>query len=175
MSEAKGVHLLAEAFARTAPANVRLEIVGPSYDNQHVIDILRGLAAADQRIQIRPPAAESEVPTLLASFDVLCLPSLVPETFSLVLHEGFAAGLPCLVSDLGYPPNVVHRYHCGKVIRANDIQAWSDAIASIAADPSVLARWQRNVPMPMRIEEEAFLYSHLYQSVFRGSGARAYL
>src|SRR5208283_2318549 len=113
-----------------------------------------------------------EVPALLRQFDVLCLPSMFPETFSLVLHEGFASGVPCLVSDLGYPPEVVRRNGCGEVLPPGDIRVWSEAIAQISADPSILAGWKRNLPLPARIEEEGFLYSCLYKAAVAARAAR---
>jgi glycosyltransferase involved in cell wall biosynthesis len=163
ISEAKGVRALAEAFAGGAPADARLDLVGPSYDNEQLIRDLRALAKSDQRIRIKPAVPADQVPRALGKFDVLCLPSLVPETFSLALHEGFAAGLPCIVSDLGHPAEVVRWNRCGEALPPNDIAAWNKAISRIAGNPSILAGWKRNVPMPLRVEEEAFLYSHLYQ------------
>ena len=165
LSDVKGVTMLAEGFAACAPSNARLELIGPTHGNGQVRDRLEDLAKGDQRIHITSEVASEQVPAFLATLDVLCLPSRVPETFSLTLHEGFAAGVPCLVSDLGYPPEVVRRNHCGQVLPSGEAGAWGEAIARIAMNPSVLEAWSSNVPVPTRVEEEGFLYSQLYQAV----------
>lgn len=104
-----------------------------------------------------------EVPSVLSGFDVLCVPSQVPETFSLVLHEAFAAGLPAIVSDLGHIAEVVRANGCGLVATATSIPAWSDAIESVAANRNQLRLWQTKIPCPLRIEEEAFFYDQIYR------------
>jgi glycosyltransferase involved in cell wall biosynthesis len=164
LSETKGVHVLAEAFARAAPAKARLKLVGPSYDDTLMLQ-LRNWSQECPAISIEPAVPAHDIPAMLGTFDVLCLPSLVPETFSLALHEGFAAGLPALVSDLGHPGFVVREHCCGEVVAAGDVQAWADAIGRVTARPSLLKDWRHNVPLPNRIEEEGFLYSQIYHAV----------
>jgi glycosyltransferase involved in cell wall biosynthesis len=46
----------------------------------------------------------AHLPALLADCDVLIVPSLVPETFSIVMREGFACGLPVIASRIGALP-----------------------------------------------------------------------
>jgi glycosyltransferase involved in cell wall biosynthesis len=162
LSEAKGVHILAEAFARASKGGARLEIVGPHYDNAFALR-LREIAAHDPQITISAPIGVDAVPAALSRFDVLCLPSLVPETFSLAIHEGFAAGLPCLVSDLGHPGRVVREHGCGEGIPPAHVGAWSDCVARIASNPDILDDWKQRVPLPWRVEEETFLYSQMYR------------
>jgi glycosyltransferase involved in cell wall biosynthesis len=164
LSEIKGVHVLAEAFARALPANASLKLVGPSHDEDFRLR-LRGLAHACPAISIHPPVPASEVPGLLATFDVLCLPSLVPETFSLALHEGFAAGLPALVSDLGHPAQVIREHRCGEAIAAANVEAWAEAVVRVATSRSTLHMWRRHIPLPLRVEEEGFYYAQLYRAV----------
>ena len=121
------------------------------------------LAAKSASIHLSGPVAAKDVPATLARFDVLCVPSVVPETFCLALHEGFATGLPALVSDLGNQAAVVGQAGCGRVLPAGDVAAWAEAIGRIAADPSELDAWRARIPLPTRIEEETFLYGQLYQ------------
>lgn len=164
LSDAKGVHILAEAFARAAPQNAVLKLVGPCYDD-NFLQSLRDLTGGSDAISIHPGVMAQQIPATLATFDLLCLPSLVPETFSLAIHEGFAAGLPCLVSDLGNPAKVVRRDQCGQTIPAGDVVEWEGAIQGIVDNPSILDEWRARVPLPMRVEEEGFLYAQLYRGV----------
>ena len=157
VSEEKGVGLLARAFAATDIA-ATLELVGPVAGET---DCLAGID--DPRIVRRGALSAAEVAGAMAGFDVLCLPTRLPETFSLALHEGFAAGLPCLVSDLGHPAAVVRDAGCGLVLPAGDEAAWSAGIAA-AASLQRRQEWQARLPLPWRVEEEAFLYSQLYKA-----------
>lgn len=47
----------------------------------------------------------SHLPALLADADVLAVPSQVPETYSIVMREGFACGLPVIASRIGALPD----------------------------------------------------------------------
>ena len=163
VSEAKGATVLARAFAKAAPANARLRIVGPCYDDAIRAEILS--CGAYPQISLEGPVEAAAVPDALAQFDVLCVPSQVPEAYSLALHEGFAAGLPALVSDLGNIADVVRRHDCGQVVGAADIEGWASAIGMVARDTARIQAWSRNLPLPFRVEEEGFLYVQLYRAV----------
>ena len=170
ISESKGIHVLAEAFADALTPGARLELVGPCFDD----DLRARLQASTARapnISLRGPVAADAVPELMARFDVLCLPSLWPETFSLAIHEGFAAGLPCLVSDLGWPGHLVRREGCGQALAAGDVAAWRLAITKLALDRSPLATWRGRTPHPQSVEQEGRLYDTLYRRLVPADGA----
>ena len=176
ISAAKGTALLAQAFADANIEDARLEIVGPVHGNSDVFAKIQALADENNRIVLRDAVSPNEVPDVLSRFDVLCIPSQVPETFSLTLHQGFSAGLPALVSDLGNPAEVVASAACGRVISAADGRAWQTTMKEIAADCGLLTNWRANIPMPLRIEEEAFFYEHIYRgSLLMHSRAASHL
>lgn len=161
LSKSKGVHVLAEAFTRAAPGNARLEMIGSVAGDDAFRTELKCLEA--ENLKIFDAIDHSAVPDTLARFDVFCLPSLVPETFSLALHEGFAAGLPCLVSDIGWPPELVRRTGCGRVAAAGDATDWSRAIREISEHRELLGSWKNELPLPLRVEEESFFYEQIYR------------
>jgi glycosyltransferase involved in cell wall biosynthesis len=173
LSEAKGVHVLIEAFKRAAVRNARLEIIGSPYFNEEFAAQLENYRGPE--IAIRDEVPHGDIPGILATFDILCLPSLVPETFSLALHEGFAAGLPALVSNIGWPARVVERASCGRAVQVGDVDAWSSAIAELSGNPGILAFWQKQIPLQARVEEEAFFYDQLYRRAVFASGFRSTL
>jgi glycosyltransferase involved in cell wall biosynthesis len=88
---------------------------------------------------------------------------VVPESFSLVLHESAAAGIPALVSDLGAPAELMRIHGCGRTVEAGNSQAWAAAIQELVDEPEVLNRWKDNLFLPLRIEEEAFFLESVYQ------------
>lgn len=163
VSEAKGARVLSEAFARAAPAGAVLRMVGPCYEPE----LAEQIAMAGGQVTLEGAVAPERVPETLAGFDVLCVPSQVPESFSLALHEGFAAGLPALVSDIGNVAAVVARHGCGQVVPASSVGAWAEAIAEVAARPELLDAWRQALPLPLRSEEEAFFYSQIYRGLAR--------
>lgn len=162
--EAKGLHVLLQAMSRIPNMALCLVVAGHAYGDGYAREIDR-LADADPRVQRLGACAPEEVGSLMQSIDLLCVPSLVPESFSLVLHEAAAAGVPALVSDLGAPMEVVSRQGCGDVLPAGDVGAWAQALRDIASDPRKITRWGRSVNLSMRVEEEAFLYESLYRSI----------
>jgi glycosyltransferase involved in cell wall biosynthesis len=164
LSEAKGVRVLVDAFIKAAPPNARLELVGPIHDQALALELSRK-TDGNARITIHSPVPSREIPETMRRFDLLCLPSLVPESFSLVLHEAFAAGIPCIVSDLGSPARVVREARCGATVARGDVRAWSEMIVRIAANPTRIDDWKENLPLPRRVEEEGFLYSRAYREV----------
>lgn len=171
VSEAKGAGLIASAFAQAGRADARLRIVGPCYEPELAARI--SAEAGGAQISVEPPVAAADVPRLLQEFDVLCVPSQVPESYSLALHEGFAAGLPALVSDLGNAGRVVREHGCGVALPASDAGAWAEAIARVCDERAHLAGWRDKVPLPLRVEEEGFIYTQLYRAVAASRRAAA--
>lgn len=163
ISEVKGIDILVNAFLDADVVNGKLVIVGPVHGSRDVESRIISACKVDRRVTLKGPVSAEEVPSVLSGFDVLCVPSQVPETFSLVLHEAFAAGLPAIVSDLGHIAEVVRANGCGLVAPATSIPAWSDAIKSVAANRNQLRLWQTKIPCPLRIEEEAFFYDQIYR------------
>jgi glycosyltransferase involved in cell wall biosynthesis len=163
VSEAKGAGVLAEAFARAAPRDAVLRIVGPCYE----AELAERIRRLGPQVTLEAAVSPDQVPDVLAGFDVLCVPSQVPESFSLSLHEGFAAGLPALVADIGNVAAVVARHGCGRVVAASSVDAWAEAIAEVARSPELLDAWRQALPLPLRSEEEAFFYSQIYRGLAR--------
>ncbi len=164
ISQAKGADVILRAVVATPDARLCLDMVGPLSGDTLFAEEMQAIAASDPRVRLRGAVPASQVPAVMSGFDLLCLPSRMPETFSLAMHEGFAAGLPALVGDLGYPARVVSEAGCGAVLPDGDEIAWADAIGRIADDPSVLDDWRSRLPLPARVEEETFLYGQLYKA-----------
>ena len=163
VSEAKGAQMLVRAFVRAQPANSRLRLVGPCYDEILAEELQAETARA--AITLEGPVESQAVAALMSEFDILCVTSQVPEAFSLSLHEGFAAGLPALVSDLGNLGAVIRDAGCGRAVAAGDEAAWAQAIGEIAASPEVIQGWKTTLPLPLRIEEEAGFYAQIYRGM----------
>ena len=166
---AKGLHVLLRALARLPSLPLRLKVAGGFHGDAVYQQELRALAAADPRVELLGALDAPAVAALMRGLDLLCLPSQVPESFSLVVHEASAVGVPALVGHFGAPAQAIAGSGAGQVVEAGDEAAWAAAIQACIDDPERLARWRRALPLPQRIEEEAFLYEGLYRQAM-GAG-----
>ena len=71
-------------------------------------------------------------------------PSRAPESYGLVVDEALALGIPCLVSDSGALPERLGGAGC--VLPVGDVSAWTAAIQTVLADPSLLESWRTATP-----------------------------
>jgi glycosyltransferase involved in cell wall biosynthesis len=87
------------------------------------------------RVQFVSDLSEEAVANLLASAEVMCVPSLY-EGFSLPAAEAMACGTPLVASDAGALPEVVGRDGSAAVlVPPGDAAALAGALADLLADP----------------------------------------
>ena len=169
--ETKGVQIIAEAVNRLSKdISVELILHGTHGDNYGTANRERvlAIAAQDPRIKIRPPLSRKELPTALANFDLLAVPSQWLETGPLVVLEAQAVGTPVLGSNLGGIAELVRHGVDGWLVPAKDIQAWSEAIAILAQDRDLLAKLRQGIQpartMDTVVMEMLELYRQLLQT-----------
>jgi glycosyltransferase involved in cell wall biosynthesis len=165
----KGLLVLLQALAMIPELPLRLLVAGRIHGDAVYKDHILRLAAADARVNMLGQLDAAGVGGMLQSLDLLCLPSIIPESYSLVLHESAAVGVPALVSRLGAPSDFMSETQAGQAIDAGDPVAWAQAISNVQQQPALLATWRAGLPLPIRVEEEAFLYEALYRQ-FRKQG-----
>jgi glycosyltransferase involved in cell wall biosynthesis len=150
----KGLHVLLRALALMPGRDLSLKVIGGFHGNEGYHREIRALAAADSRVQLVGALPAAEVFRAMHQLDLLCLPSQVPESFSLVHQEGAAAQR---VAESGG----------GRVVAAADPRAWADAIEAVIQRPALLREWKDALPLPLRVEEEAFFYDSLLRRARR--------
>ena len=163
----KGLHVLLRALALLPGHDLSLKVIGGFYGNPGYHREIRALAAADPRVQLLGALPSAQVFRALHQADLLCLPSQVPESFSLVHQESTAAGVPALVTELGAPAQRVAESGGGRVVAPADPRAWADAIEAVIERPALLREWKDVLPLPLRLEEEAFFYDLLLRRARR--------
>jgi glycosyltransferase involved in cell wall biosynthesis len=159
----KGLDVVFRAMQLLPQAPIRLRVVGGLHGDASYCAGVMDLAKADPRIEMNDQVAPDRVFNELNAIDVLCLPSRVAETYSMILHEAAAAGVPALVSDVGAPAERISNSGGGRTLPVDDVDAWARAFAELVADPGLVSTWRSQIPLPFRIEEEAFLYESLYR------------
>lgn len=127
----KGLPVLLEAVARL-PADLVFELVVYAVVNnepdQRRFDALVEQMAGDPRVKFMPPADRQEIPAVLASLDMLAVPSQWMETGPLVVLEAQACGVPVLGSNMGGIAELITPGVDGFLVKFSDPSAWTEAI-----------------------------------------------
>ena len=169
----KGLDLLLRALAQVDAPGLRLTVMGARHGDPSYHADVDALMAADPRVINLGEVSQAKLFGHLKNADLLCLPTRVPETYSLTLNEAAALGVPALVSDLGAPADAIRSWGGGRAVAPDDVNAWADAIGEIVRHPEVLDSWRQRLHLPARIEEECFFYESLYRQLLDADTAAA--
>lgn len=119
---------LLDAFARSLKhqPELRCVLVGPDMDagNPELAALLRSHGIEQQVILM---GRREDVPRILSALDLYVLSSRA-EGFPNVVAEAMAAGLPCVVTDVGDAARIVG--DCGWVVPPRNAQALAEAIVA---------------------------------------------
>ncbi|MCA9971037.1 MAG: glycosyltransferase, partial [Anaerolineales bacterium] len=140
----KGLHVLVEAVNPLPPDRVRLSLYGgldafPDY----VAGLQRQAAHPGIRFMGRIPRAA--LWTALADLDLLVVPTLWYEAFSLVVDEAFAVGVPVLASDIGVMPERIRHGQDGLLFPPGDAAALRAILQRLLANPAELAALRAHI------------------------------
>lgn len=89
------------------------------------------------------PFSQSEVDEVYDSFDVLIVPSICEETFSLVVLEALSRAIPCVISDKVGAKDLLLETGGGAVYYGAD--GLKDSLERILNRPELLEEWNRNI------------------------------
>ncbi|MGQ0833289.1 MAG: glycosyltransferase [Microthrixaceae bacterium] len=159
----KGADVLLDALARTGPLQ-HVRVVAHNLDEALE---RRGVDARDVPAELEPPYPPDELDAVLADTDVLLLPSVARETYSIVTREALARGVPVIATDVLGPEEVVEHDRNGAVIPAGDADALAAELLALDADPARAARWRAGIgPVTLRsVEQQATDLVAQYRSV----------
>ncbi len=162
LARQKGVHVLVEAFSEVR-GNAELWIAGDESFDPAYVSRLRAMAGP--RVRFLGRLDRQGVWDTLAQVDVVAVPSLWYETFSLLISEAFAMGLPVLASRLGALAERVRDGVDGLLLPPGDVSAWRAAIQRLIDEPDLLAHLRANVRPPMTMEEHVEKLEELYRKL----------
>ena len=145
----KGIESLIKGYELSTqkhPRN-RLETVGAQTDDSGADmiffhDMLSYLETKQLKeyIKFLPPIfARLKLIAKMREADVICVPSLSGETFSMAVLEGMALGKPVLVSDFGPMPEAIDHKVDGYVADAGSAESISNAISFFSENPATLS------------------------------------
>lgn len=133
LSTEKGVEHAIRALAFLAPdfPDVTLTLVGTGPE-QSALKALVSELGLDQRVAFL--GVRSDVPQILASHDMLVVPSTWKEAFGYVIVEAMAVGCPVIASNIGGIPEVVTDGLEGILVEPANAQVLAAAISRLAND-----------------------------------------
>jgi glycosyltransferase involved in cell wall biosynthesis len=161
LSWQKGVHTLMEAFSQIQ-GTAELWIAGDETFDPKYTARLRAESTANVRFLGR--LSREDVWKTLAMVHVVAVPSLWYETFSFIVSEAFAAGVPVVASRLGPLADRVRDRVDGLLVSPGDVSAWRAALQRLLDEPDLLGRLQTNVRPPTTLEEHSDRIESLYQA-----------
>lgn len=125
--------------------------------------------------RVRFLGVRGDVPELLQASDLFTLTS-VSEAASLTLLEAMAAGLPCVVTNVGGNPELVRDGFDGLLVPRADWQATSRAMLHILDRPQLAvamgAAGAHRVRQQFLLEQTINAYWQLYQGLVGRAGSR---
>jgi glycosyltransferase involved in cell wall biosynthesis len=156
----KGVDVLCEAFSRTA-GDSTLTLFGCCDDPVFFGRLGPYLGS---RIRYEGEFEHDRLADVYGRFDVLVVPSRVHESFSMVVAEAQAFGLPVVVTRTGALPELVVDRQNGLLVPPGNVRALAAALARMS-DPREVDRLRLGVPAPMAPEEHARRLDAVYRAL----------
>lgn len=166
LSWQKGVHVLIEAFNHLPPG-AELWIGGDeSFDPTYARSLH---TRARPGVIFLGALSHTQVWETLRQVDAVAVPSLWYETFSLIAHEAFAAGVPVVASRLGALAEAVRDDVDGLLVPPGDVDAWRAVLQRLMDDPATLARLRAGVQRPLELAQHIQRLSDIYAQVVVGA------
>lgn len=144
---AKGVHLVIEALARLGRSDIDLTIIGSSGFSAegpltpYETGLRRAAASVPGRVSFVPFQPRAALPALYLELDVLVVPSIEPEAFTLTIVEGMAAGTAMVVSDIGGTAEAAGG--AALLVPPNNVEQIAQALDALLTSSSLVADLQR--------------------------------
>jgi len=174
----KGVHILIEAFTKITSSTILLKIYGSGVD-QLYISLLQKLAGGNTRIEFCGIFSEEQTGDILSNIDVVVIPSLCYESYSMMLHEAISCNVPVVASDIGVLAEKIENGWNGVTFRAGSVVHLKEVLEGLVRDPEKLNVLKDNLRTSIvpTIEQEAHSYERQYKmivdqksSIFRYQG-----
>jgi glycosyltransferase involved in cell wall biosynthesis len=163
-SQHKGIDILIRAFQRLKSDDSILKLYGRSDEGSFSQKVLKQ-TKSDSRIQLCGVYKEDQLSDILRDSDVVIIPSITYESYSLILHEALASEVPVIVSDVPALNQIIKDPDNGFVFAKGDVLHLTEIMQQIVENPVILNQLKRNISRMSinTIEQEACLYEKVYE------------
>jgi GT2 family glycosyltransferase len=173
----KAPHVLLEAFTRLPSGAASIHLFGAPADYHGDASYRSRLTPLLRLpgVHVHGPQERDRLPEVLASIDVLVVPSIWPETSPLVIREAFLAAVPVVASNVGGIPEAVAHERNGLLFAAGDVEALSRSLTRLLDEPGLLQRLSAGAAAtPVRsADDDAAATRRLYERLVSARGAGA--
>ncbi len=145
----KGLETLLRAFRGVRLDAIRLDIHGREDPNPQYAGTMHAIARGDARIAFHGPFASDQRASIFDQMDILVIPSVWHETFSLVAREALRCGVPVIAARVGALQELVSEGANGFLYPPGDADALAAIIRRIGEQPERLSGMQ--IPGPVEI------------------------
>jgi glycosyltransferase involved in cell wall biosynthesis len=165
----KGIHILIQTICSDPNLAVHLDIYGISQGeaNDHYQETLKALVGTDSRIQFKLPISSEEIIPVLASYDLMAVPSQWLETGPMVILEAFAARVPVIGSNLGGIAELIHHGINGILVDPMSVEAWKESLKNLSQNREQLAYLRSNIVPPGCMDDVATQMLFTYHKILK--------
>lgn len=98
-----------------------------------------------QNEEYHPPYKRENLPEILSNIDVVVVPSLMLESFSLVVREAISLGIPVISASSGGPEEVIEDNVTGWLFKRGDSQQLRDIMQDLINNPEKVQLVRENL------------------------------
>jgi glycosyltransferase involved in cell wall biosynthesis len=161
----KGVHVLIEAFKKLPQGKAVLTIYGERKPWMETYDYYDDLSrqGAEGSIEFRGSFERKDIAGALSDQDVVVLPSLCPESFSLAIREANTLGLPVIASRIGAILEAVEEGRNGFLFEPGDREGLTRCMLRFIDEPNLAQRMAPHMPKAKFMDEHAVEMEEIYK------------
>jgi glycosyltransferase involved in cell wall biosynthesis len=155
------IHQIRGKLAREGLLTVACQLI----DFIWLFAALRSTACVD--VHKHPSYHPDDINNILSNIDVLIVPSLIRESYSLVTREALRNGVPVICSDSGGPQEIIKNGYNGFIFRTGDSADLAEKILRFISSPSLVNQFRQNINQAEipTVQQEAIALKSIYQSL----------
>ena len=162
----KGVHVAVEGFRLAAAGDeARFDIWGDPSKEPAYASSLRTLVGSARNIVLKGPYSHDRLGEVLASADVVVVPSLWYENAPLVIQEAFAAKVPVIATDVGGMAESVRHGVDGLLFARGDARDLARQLRRLLDERDLRSRLVAGIPEVRTTSDELDELEGIYREI----------
>ncbi len=161
----KGVHIITRALSYISNENIKVKIYGNHFGEKSYYDSLKDMVKGDDRVEFLGEYNDEDLSDIVSRIDCMLVPSVWWENSPLTVLISLAHKVPVITTNIGGAAELIKDGVNGFNFEIGDPNDLAKKMKAIAENPLILDDIKSNIIRPPRIEEEAFIYENLYQSL----------